>query len=240
MTLREIVNQLRQGGSTVTFRKRKDGSIVIKSIDGTKYKGKLGNWTARLMTGQFPTRKQTAQREQALSQQNIYKNVPGAHRKKVSGLKQSERKFISKYNRMIKKLNAQYNPKKPLPTIGAKQARQAMSRGTSFADWRKAAIDQARRRAIDLPQGDYGGKGERDGLAAYIEAFHPSNQTAQKVADYIKSHRVSQEYLDKLHDLVYRRDSTQIAWDNALEQAKESNKKIRDQEAQIRAMFKAI
>lgn len=252
MTLREIVEQLRQGGSTVNYRARKDGSIVIKSINGRKYKGKAGNFVARALTGQTPTAKQTAQRAAALSKENLYQPKEKSHRKKVSGLKQSERRFISDYNRTVKKINAKYKPKNGVPTIGAKQARQAMSRGTSFADWRKAAIEQARKRALNIPQGEFAGKGERDALAAYIRTYHKNNPQALKVADYISGktdpsgkqassgHRVTQDYLNKLHDLVYRKDTEKINWDNALEEAKKANKQLNEQLTEIRDMFKNL
>ena len=47
MTLRELVNELRSQGHQVEYYNRKDGSILIRSIDGIDYKGASGNAMAR-------------------------------------------------------------------------------------------------------------------------------------------------------------------------------------------------
>ena len=47
LKLREIVNELRKQGHQVEYYNRKDGSILIRSIDGIDYKGAAGNEVAR-------------------------------------------------------------------------------------------------------------------------------------------------------------------------------------------------
>ena len=49
MTLRELVNELRRQGHQVEYYNRKDGSILIRSIDGIDYKGAAGNAVARTL-----------------------------------------------------------------------------------------------------------------------------------------------------------------------------------------------
>ena len=49
MTLRELVKELRSQGHQVEYYNRKDGSILIRSIDGIDYKGASGNAVARAM-----------------------------------------------------------------------------------------------------------------------------------------------------------------------------------------------
>ncbi len=50
MTLRELVNELRAQGHQIEYYNRKDGSILIRSIDGVDYKdGAAGNKVARAM-----------------------------------------------------------------------------------------------------------------------------------------------------------------------------------------------
>lgn len=50
MTLRELVKELRSQGHQVEYYNRKDGSILIRSIDGVDYKdGAAGNRMARAM-----------------------------------------------------------------------------------------------------------------------------------------------------------------------------------------------
>ena len=49
MTLRELVKELRSQGHQVEYYNRKDGSILIRSIDGIDYKGASGNAVARAL-----------------------------------------------------------------------------------------------------------------------------------------------------------------------------------------------
>ena len=51
MTLREVVSNLLGKGYKVTYRVRKDGGILITSIDGNKFSGAKGNIAARSMLG---------------------------------------------------------------------------------------------------------------------------------------------------------------------------------------------
>ena len=52
MTIKSLVSELLNRGYNVTYRKRKDGGILITSIDGHKYKGALGNRVARMLLGE--------------------------------------------------------------------------------------------------------------------------------------------------------------------------------------------
>ncbi len=51
MTLKQVVKQLRNEGHSVTYYVRKDGGILIKTIDGQKFTGATGNMYARAMSG---------------------------------------------------------------------------------------------------------------------------------------------------------------------------------------------
>ena len=51
MTTRQVVNELIARGHRVTYYNRKDGGILITSIDGVKYKAAKGNTAAREMIG---------------------------------------------------------------------------------------------------------------------------------------------------------------------------------------------
>lgn len=61
MNLRQIVNELRNQGHSVTYYVRKDGGILIKTIDGQKFTGGTGNMYARAMTGATLSTKRAAQ-----------------------------------------------------------------------------------------------------------------------------------------------------------------------------------
>lgn len=52
MTTKQLVSELLKRGYNVTYRKRKDGGILITSIDAHKYKGATGNRVARMLLGE--------------------------------------------------------------------------------------------------------------------------------------------------------------------------------------------
>ena len=61
MNLRQVVNKLRQEGHSVTYYVRKDGGILIRTIDGQRFTGGTGNMYARAMTGTTLSTKRAAQ-----------------------------------------------------------------------------------------------------------------------------------------------------------------------------------
>ena len=52
MTTKALVSELLKRGYNVTYRIRKDGGILITSIDSHKYKGATGNRVARMLIGE--------------------------------------------------------------------------------------------------------------------------------------------------------------------------------------------
>ena len=52
MKVKSLVSELLKRGYDVTYRIRKDGGILITSIDSHKYKGATGNRVARMLLGE--------------------------------------------------------------------------------------------------------------------------------------------------------------------------------------------
>ena len=61
MTMMKVVSQLQKEGHKVTYYIRKDGGILIKSIDGRSYSGATGNAAARSMVGANISEARTSQ-----------------------------------------------------------------------------------------------------------------------------------------------------------------------------------
>lgn len=61
MTLRETIRLLQQEGHSISYYVRRDGGVLIKSIDGVKYSGAQGNIMARGLTDQSLSVKREAQ-----------------------------------------------------------------------------------------------------------------------------------------------------------------------------------
>ena len=51
MSVREIIYYLQETGHQITYYQRKDGGVLIRSIDGIKYLGAKGNIAARALVG---------------------------------------------------------------------------------------------------------------------------------------------------------------------------------------------
>lgn len=61
ITMREVVSELRSQGHSITYYERKDGGILIRSIDGQMFTGATGNLYARAMAGTHLSVKRAAQ-----------------------------------------------------------------------------------------------------------------------------------------------------------------------------------
>ena len=61
MTVRQTINLLRSQGHKVTYYERRDGGVLIKSIDGQRFSGATGNLYARAMSGQTLSVKRATQ-----------------------------------------------------------------------------------------------------------------------------------------------------------------------------------
>ena len=101
MTTLEVVRTLQTQGHKINFYVRKDGGILIRSIDGEKFSGASGNKRAREMIGQPIS-------EARLSQ---LKYITRARRVKVSLDEEIEREF----QRVKKKWNKAFKSKKGKP-----------------------------------------------------------------------------------------------------------------------------
>lgn len=97
MNLRDIANELRKQGHSVSYTARSDGSIIINFIDGQKFQGKEGNKSARSMLGLDLSEKQKKQRLDNLER------AKQGRRSKAPKLSKSELKKLRKLNKKIKK-----------------------------------------------------------------------------------------------------------------------------------------
>ena len=91
MTIRQIIPELRQQGYNVTYKTRRDGGVLITSINGERFKGAKGNIRARLLTGHVLNKRREAQltkitRERVLHPRKIPVETPldmESYRKRV-------------------------------------------------------------------------------------------------------------------------------------------------------------
>ena len=95
MSLRQIVMELIARGHKVTYYVRKDGGLVIHTIDGQHYSGKTGNAVARKMLGVALSTRRKVQLERINTQRNWKKNK--------TPIPEDLEKYRLKFNRLLRK-----------------------------------------------------------------------------------------------------------------------------------------
>ena len=95
MSLRQIVMELIARGHKVTYYVRKDGGLVIHSIDGQHYSGKTGNAVARKMLGVALSTRRKVQLERINTQRNW--------KKSKTPIPEDLEKYRLKVNRLLRK-----------------------------------------------------------------------------------------------------------------------------------------
>ena len=95
MTLKQIVMELIARGHKVTYYVRKDGGLVIHSIDGAKFSGKTGNIVARQMLGVALSERRRIQLERINRQMNW--------KKSQTPIPEDLEKYRLKVNRLLRK-----------------------------------------------------------------------------------------------------------------------------------------
>ncbi len=76
MTTRQLVEALQKGGNQVTYYIRKDGGILITSINGQKFKGATGNRVARFMVGETISERRAQQLSTITKRRKIKRRTP--------------------------------------------------------------------------------------------------------------------------------------------------------------------
>ena len=116
MTTEQMITELRKKGHKVNARKRKDGGMIIKSIDGRKFTGAKGNAEARRLLGVTLSEKRKSQ-----TSHNVEKFIKAKKKTKTledkvkKRLRQVQKKW--RKNKVKGELNAP-NTKKYLKEYG--------------------------------------------------------------------------------------------------------------------------
>jgi hypothetical protein len=89
MTIREIASKLASQGYSVRYRVRKDGGVLITSINNQKFTAAAGNKVARQLVGENISQKRETQLEkitrERTDKENLYKEFRRVKRKWTKG-----------------------------------------------------------------------------------------------------------------------------------------------------------
>lgn len=80
MTMKEIVNKLEKNGNKIKYRQRKDGGIIITSINGQKMGITEGNRLARSMVGKGGKLSKKREKQLSYNVKRYIKLKPGQHK----------------------------------------------------------------------------------------------------------------------------------------------------------------
>lgn len=105
MTIAEIIQELQREGHSVTYYVRKDGGMLIRSIDGETFSGAHGNARARAMVGTSISQAREAQLKFAMRQRGKLKKVD-----LPDYIKQEFTKVKKKWNKAFKAKEGKPHP----------------------------------------------------------------------------------------------------------------------------------
>lgn len=113
MTMREVIRELTSQGHRVTYYVRKDGGVLIRSIDGQMFTGATGNMYARAMSG----KQLSVKRAKQLS------TITWSGKRAKSQLQDKEvKKALEKVQRKWRKAFPKVDGK--VPSVGRKTAKK--------------------------------------------------------------------------------------------------------------------
>lgn len=198
MTMLQVVQQLKSQGHRVTYYKRLDGGILIKSIDGEKFKAAKGNIAARALT--------STSLSEARSKQLKY-----ATRSRISIRKRRAKGFTideqikSKYEQVKKQWNKAFKAKKgkphPAGYFGWERIQYAIEHYGKEEALRR--INQAQLYASGIA---YSKNVEE--LAVFIKvaaSSYGSNELAKVSDDLIdNSYNIKEEWIAPAYDELYK------------------------------------
>lgn len=184
MTIREIIELLREQGHEITARERADGGLRITSIDGTKYEGSKGNEVARTMTGSKLS-------EARVKQLNVI--IKGSSKKKSTQLPEDLKKEIKRVQRIFRK-----NKIKGMPT--RKNIRYAYKHYGEQEAWRR--LGQSERYAKGLAYDE-----NIEWLMKHLEMYKDSESSSyiDRILQKIKSKKsvLTEDALQGIYQQLY-------------------------------------
>lgn len=206
----QIVNELASGGHQVDFYVRKDGGILVKSIDGEHFSGAHGNARAREMTGQNISEARFKQ----------LKFATASHKASVKerklGTPQPDDALMKEYARVKKIWNKAFHSKGGKPH----SAGYFSKRGVKYI-YRTYGREEAMRRIAEAERYATGVAYQKnvEHLAYYIkEAGDKFNsEELKKLSDDIlaNGYTIKEEYIfpayEKLYELNAGADPKQVA-----------------------------
>lgn len=196
--LRDIVKQLRDLGHTVETYQRMDiqgrkRGIVIRSIDGTSFKGSKGNEIARQLVGAQLSQYQKEQMERLNKPSNAVNKLPVKKRRK-DPLSTEVTKKLRRLQRLYRAKGKEYG----LPTT-AKYRWNLKNKGKEEAD---RLLEQAERYVMGLAYDE--------NIEAFLLRLQATsdklngalNESIRKISDYPKS-KFTEDILTTLINAYY-------------------------------------
>lgn len=188
MTLRDIVSKLQQAGYKITYRNRTDGSIIVTSINGQKFKGVEGNKVVRFMAGESLSTRRSKQLTKITRTRKSKLPKPIT----PESLEQQRKRVVRKWR------------KAGLEGSIAKSNLEAVIRDRGVAG-AKTYLDNMEKRAEG-----YANEGEIEALIQRLQQdiYSSDDEEAsdiQRLIDYIEQHRDTfpQKHIFAIFDEIY-------------------------------------
>lgn len=209
MTTRQMVAELQKQGHTVTYYIRKDGAILIRSIDGIRYKEAKGNARAREMLG--------VELAEARARQLKYATKEKKRKKKKMQILTPA--LEEEYNRVKKIWNKAFKGRKKK---GSKDAVGYFAKSSISYAYRVYGEEEAfeRIRKAELYASGYAYSENIDTLIFYLrEAGELYNEPKfYDLADDVEDNRyaIREEYIRPCYETIYKIDKGLITASEAV------------------------
>ena len=193
MTVREIIKQLQQEGHVVEYYERKDGGVLIRSIDGVKYSGATGNKVARWMTGNIVSEKRG---------QQLHKITYSGKRAKKKKLPEGAVK--KKLQRVQRKWNKAFpHERGETPSVGRKTAKQTQwNLEHKGEEETLRLLDEAEKYAEGIAYSK-----NVDALIDYIDMWnmYENNPDLERIKKWLEENKdhVKEEWIAKAYEILY-------------------------------------
>lgn len=193
MTVREMIKQLQQEGHVIEYYERKDGGVLVKSIDGVKYSGATGNKVVKWMTGNVISEKRA---------QQLHKITYTGKRAKKKKL--PEGKVKKKLHRVQKRWNKAFPHKRgETPSVGLKTAQKTQwNLEHKGEEETLRLLDEAEKYAEGIAYSK-----NVDALIDYIDMWnmYENNPDLERIKKWLEENKdqVKEEWIAKAYEILY-------------------------------------
>lgn len=213
MKLINIVKKARKEGIRISYRRRTDGGIIIKSINGRKYEGAKGNTALRFITGERISKENISlrrrigfkeKRPEQMSLKNLFRKAQKEWRKANIIIKGTKSRLTTKGLKTTLSIEGEEGTRAKL--IENIQYSRGIAYDVNVDFWSEKMLDSK----TEFKDSSFI-KDEKSGLSL--------EDRLNNVSDYLKDNKgnISENSIKEIHDLYYNHQNEEISDEEYIE-----------------------